>query len=215
MHTRMTSPESSHSIADLQNTAAAFALERQVLMKALSRSTENKEQVAAGLLLCLSFLVGQTISGTNIAGIDRIYPVRRNQGLIDFKLVCLLPSQVQLDLGICILTASDFEVVNEACTQLLAYKDFGLDRLCLLRPSHLITNVRLPTYLPKLLSTDIGGTLLPLTPRDLLNILTTLAVFQHRKQFEVTNETLFAYLQQEELLIENELIKSIIAAARQ
>jgi hypothetical protein len=65
--------------------------------------------------------------------LDRIYPAGRNQGLIDFKIVCRLPTQVQVNLGVCVLTSSDFETIRDACNRLLVYKDFGLDRLCLLR----------------------------------------------------------------------------------
>ena len=211
----MTSSESSRSISNLQKTSAAFAVERQVLIPELPSAIEDKEKIAAGLLLCLSFLVGRTISDVKIEALDRIYPAVRNQGLIDFQLVCRLPTQIQVHLGICILTSPNFELVTEACTQLLVYKDFGLDRLCLIRQSDLMTNVwQLPACLPKLLSKDIGGNFVPLKPRDVLTILSTLSVFQHRQQHEITNESIFAYLQREELLTKNELIKSILVAAQ-
>ncbi len=211
----MTSPESPRSISDLQKMSAAFAVERQVLIPELSSAIEDKAQIAAGLLLCLSFLVGQTLADVKIEGLARIYPAGRNQGLIDFKLVCRLPTKIQVHLGICILTSSDFEAVTEDCIRLLVYKDFGLDRLCLIRQRDLMTNIQqLPTCLPKLLSKDIGGNFVPLKPRDVLTILTTLSVFQHKQQHEVTNESIFAYLQREELLTKNDLIKSILMAAQ-
>jgi hypothetical protein len=223
MQVNMTSRDFHRSRSDIQKIVAAFAVERQMLISKLSPSVaehfvwkiEDKEQIAAGLLLCLSFLIGQTIVDVKIEALDRIYPPGRNQGLIDFKLVCGLPDRVQVNLGICILPFSDFAVVNEACTRLLVYKDFGLDCLCLLRQSDLMTNVRqLPVCLPKLLSTDIGGHFVPLKPNDLVSILTTLSVFQNKRQYGVTNETIFTYLQQEELLTKNELIKSILVTAK-
>ncbi len=210
----MTSPESSRSISDLRKTRAAFAVERQLLIPELSTAIEDKEQVAAGLLLCLSFLVGKTLADVKIEGLDRIYPDGRNQGLIDFKIICRPPTKIQVHLGICVLTSPDFAVATEACTRLLVYKDFRLDRLCVIRQSDLMTNVhQLPTCLPKLLSRDIGGNFVPLKPRDVLMLLATLLVFQHKQQHEVTNESIVAYLQQEELLTKNDLIKSILIAA--
>lgn len=211
----MTSPESSRSISALGKTSAAFAVERQVIVPDLLKAIEDKERVAAGLLLCLSFLVGKTLADVQIEGLDRIYPAGRNQGLIDFKIVCRLPTKIQVHLGVCVLTTPDFELATEACTRLLVYKDFRLDRLCLLRQSSLMTDVRqLPTCLPKLLSRDIGGNFVPLNPRDLLTILATLSVFQHKRQHEITNESICAYLQQEELLTKNESIISILMTAR-
>jgi hypothetical protein len=211
----MTTPDLPLLSPDLQQIATAFAVERQVLTPELSQSIEDKEKIAAGLLLCLSLVIGQTIADVQIERLDRIYPPSRNQGLIDFKLICRLPSQRQVHVGICVLPFTDTELVSEACIKLLGYKDFGLDRLCLLRQSDLMTNVKqLPMCLPKLLSTDIGGHFIPLKSKDVLLLLTTLSVFQHKQQHEVTNELIFAYLRQEGLLTKNDLIKSILIAAQ-
>jgi hypothetical protein len=211
----MTSSESSRSISALSKTSAAFAVERQAIVPELTHAIEDKERVAAGLLLCLSFLVGQTIADVTIEGLDRIYPAKRNQGTIDFKIVCRLQTKIQVHLGICVLTTTDFEVATEICTRLLVYKDFRLDRLCLLRQSNLMTNVyQLPTCLPKLLSRDIGGHFVPLKPRDLLTILATLSVFQHKEQHDISNGSLYAYLKQEALLTKNDLITNILITAR-
>jgi hypothetical protein len=199
---------------DFKQTIAAFAVERQVLAPELAQSIEHKETIAAGLLLCLSFLVGQTVADVQIEQLDRIYPAGRNQGLIDFKIVCRLPTQVQVNLGVCVLTSSDFETISDACNRLLVYKDFGLDRLCLLRHGDLSTDTYLfPNCLPKLLSPDIGGHFIPLKSIDLLTILTTLSVFQHREQHQVTREMLAEYLHKRGLLSRNELIKGILATA--
>ena len=201
--------------AQLRAVATAFALERQVSLPELSRSIEDKEKIAAGLLLCLSLALGQTIADVKITRLDRIYPSGRNQGLIDFKLVCLPAERNPVELGICVLPFLALEVVNEAYMRLLVSKDFGIDLLCLIRPGDLKTNLRQsPTWLPKLLSNDIGGSLVSLKPIDLLGILTTLSVFSHKQQHGVTNETICAYLRAEELLIKNELIKSILTTTK-
>jgi hypothetical protein len=211
----MTSFDRPLSNPDLQQVATAFDVERQVLTPELAESIEDKEKIAAGLLLCLSMIVGQTIADVKIERLDRIYPPGRNQGLIDFKLVCRLPTQAQVQIGICILPFTDPKIVSEACTKLLVYKDFGLDRLCLIRQSDLMTNVRqLPTCLPKLLSTNIGGNFIPLKSKEVLFLLTTLSVFQQKQQHGVTNELIFAYLIHTELLLKNELIKSILVSVQ-
>ncbi|WP_373547629.1 hypothetical protein [Chamaesiphon sp.] len=159
--------------------------------------------------------IGQTIAGVKIVRLDRIYPSGRNQGLIDFKLVCLPADRNPVELGICVLPFLDIEVVNEAYMRLLVYKDFGIDLLCLIRPGDLKTNLcQSPIWLPKLLSNDIGGSPISLKPIDLLGILTTLSVFSHKQQHGVTNEAICAYLRAEELLIKNELIKSILTTTK-
>jgi hypothetical protein len=211
----MTSSDLPLSNPDLDAVATAFAVETQVLTPELAQSIEDKDKIAAGLLLCLSLATGQTIANVQIERLDRIHPAARNQGLIDFKLVCCLPNQVRVHLGICIIPFTDPAIVSESCTKLLVYKDFGLDRLCLIRQSDLMTNVRqLPACLPKLLSTDIGGNFIPLKSKDLLFLLTTLSVFQQKQQYGITNELILAYLLQSERLAKNELIKSILIAAQ-
>jgi hypothetical protein len=212
---KMTSADFLLPDPDFRTVATAFAVERQVLKPELAQLLENKEKIAAGLLLCLSLATGQTIADIKIERLDRIYPPGRNQGAIDFKLVCGVASNTQVQLGICVLPFTDLEIVSEICTRLLVYKDFGLDRLCLIRPSDLMTDARqLPTCLPKLLSTNIGGHFIPLTARDVLFLLTTLSVFQQKQQHGVTNQLILAYLIQSELLTKNELIKSILVAAQ-
>jgi hypothetical protein len=211
----MTSSDLPLSNPALDAVTTAFAVETQVLTPELAQSIEDKDKIAAGLLLCLSLATGQTIADVQIERIDRIYPAARNQGLIDFKLVCCLPNQVRVHLGICIIPFANAAIVSEACTKLLVYKDFGLDRLCLIRQSDLMANVRqLPACLPKLLSTDIGGNFIPLKSKDLLFLLTTLSVFQQKQQYGITNELILAYLLQSELLAKNELIKNILMAAQ-
>ena len=58
----MTSSDRSLLNPALQQVATAFDVERQVLTPELSQSLEEKEKIAAGLLLCLSMIVGQTIA---------------------------------------------------------------------------------------------------------------------------------------------------------
>jgi hypothetical protein len=212
---KMTSPDPQVSSKDFQKVATAFAVERQVLLPELSRSIVDKEQIAAGLLLCFSMMVGQTIDQVTIEKIDRIYPSGRNQGLIDFKLVCRLSSEAQVDLGICVLPALDLKVINEACNRLLIYKDFGLDRLCVIGQSNLMSNIqRSPTYLTKVLSADIGGHFISLKAQAVLNILTILSVFQHKQQHEVTNELIFTCMGQAGFLAKNAIIHNILIAAQ-
>ncbi len=200
---------------DLRAVATAFAIERQVLISDLAQSIEDKEKIAAGLLLCLSLAIGQTIAGVKIERVARIEPSGRNQGSIDFKLICRPPDLTQVDLGICVLTSLDLEIVNDAYMRLLVCKDFGIDLLCLIRQGDLKTNLRQsPIWLPKLLSADIGGSLVALKSQDALGILTTLAVFRHKRQYGVTNQMIFTHLMTQELLINNELIRNILNTTR-
>ncbi|WP_041548330.1 hypothetical protein [Chamaesiphon minutus] len=210
----MTISDSHLSIADLHPVATAFAIEWHVSLSELSQPLEDKQRLAAGLLLQLSLTIDRPIANVCVERIDRIAPTGRNQGLIDFKLICRPVDRPQVHLGICVLPFLDLERVEEACTRLLVYKDFGLDRLCLLRQDNLMADIQqLPTCLPKLLSPQIGGRFIPLRPKDIVTILTVLSVFQNKQQHHVTNEMICAYLRQPKLSVENELISRIVLTA--
>ncbi len=199
------------SDAHLQPTIAAFSIERQVSTPEVESAIFDKDRIAAGLLLSLSFLVGCTIDGVKIEKTGRIHPPRRNQGLIDFKVTFRLASQGLVHVGICVLTNPDLTMAIEECRRLLVYKDFGLDRLCIIRHGDFATNIsQLRGCFSKLLLPDIGGVFISLTPDDVLTIITTLSIFQNKEQYGVTNKSISAYLKHPDPIAANSLVRQII-----
>jgi hypothetical protein len=196
----------------LQPTITAFSVERQVSAPEVAVAILDKDRIAAGLLLSLSFLVGCTIDDVKIEKVSRIQPPRRNQGLIDFQVTFRrLASQVQVHVGICVLTNPDLTVAIEDCRRLLVYKDFGLDRLCIIRQGDFMTNIsQLRGCFAKLLSPDIGGVFVSLSPDDVLNIIATLSTFQNKEQYGVTNKSISTYLKHPETIATNLLIHQLI-----
>ena len=203
------------SASSLQPTITAFSVERQVSTPEVAVAILDKDRIAAGLLLSLSFLVGCTIDDVKIEKVSRIHPPRRNQGLIDFKVTFRLPTEVQVHVGICVLTNPDLTGSIEQCRQLLVYKDFGLDRLCIIRQGDFMTNIsQLRGCFAKLLSPDIGGIFVSLTPDDVLTIITTLSTFQNKEQYAVTNKSISTYLKHPETIAENSFIHQIIQGVK-
>jgi hypothetical protein len=195
----------------LQPTITAFSVERQVSAPEVAEAIFDKDRIGAGLLLSLAFLVGCTIDDVKIEKVGRILPPRRNQGLIDFKVTFRLASQVQVHAGICVLTNPDLTISIEDCRRLLVYKDFGLDRLCIIRQGDFMTNIsQLRGCLAKLLSPDIGGVFVSLSPEDVLTIIATLSTFQNKEQYDVTNKSISAYLNHPETIANNSLVRQII-----
>jgi hypothetical protein len=199
----------------LQATIAAFSIEHQVSAPEVAGAILDKDRLAAGLLLSLAFLVGSTIDDVKIEKIGRIQPPRRNQGLIDFKLTFRLATEIQVHVGICILTNPDLTISIEECRRLLVYKDFGLDRLCLIRQGDFMTNItQLRGCFSKLLSPDIGGIFVSLSPDDVLTIIATLSTFQNKEQYGVTNKSISAYLKHPESIDKNSLVRQIIKGVK-
>jgi hypothetical protein len=203
------------SDSHLQATIAAFSIERQVSTPEVESAIFDKDRLAAGLLLSLSFLVGWTIDDVKIEQVARIHPPSRNQGLIDFQVTFRLASDVQVHVGICILTNPDLTIAIEACRRLLVSKDFGLDRVCVIRQGDVMTNIsQLRGCLAKLLSPDIGGVFVSLSPDDVLTIISTLSTFQNKEQYGVTNQSIAAYLKHPESIAKNSLVHQIIKGVK-
>jgi hypothetical protein len=198
-----------------QATMTAFSVERQVSAPEVAEAIFDKDRMAAGLLLSLSFLVGSTIDDVKIEKIGRILPPRRNQGLIDFQVTLRLASDVQVHVGICVLTNPDLTIAIEECRRLLVYKDFGLDRLCIIRQGDLTTNIsQLRGCFSKLLSPDIGGVFVSLSHDDVLTIIATLSTFQNKEQYGVTNNSISDYLKHPESIDKNSLVQQIIKGVK-
>jgi hypothetical protein len=199
------------SESPLQPTITAFSVERQVSAPEVAEAIFDKDRLGAGLLLSLAFLVGSTIDDVKIEKVGRILPPSRNQGLIDFKVTFRLVTEVQVHVGICILTNPDLTISIEECRRLLVYKDFGLDRVCIIRPGDFMTNIsQLRGCLAKLLSPDIGGVFVSLSPDDVLTTIATLSTFQNKEQYGVTNKSISAYLKHPETIEQNSLVRQII-----
>ncbi len=201
--------------SQLQPTTTAFSVECQVSAPEVAAAILDKDRLAAGLLLSLAFLVGCTIDDVKIEKIDRIHPPRRNQGSIDFRVTFCLATEIQVHVGICILTNPDLTIAIEECRRLLVYKDFGLDRLCIIRQGDFMTNIsQLRGCFAKLLSPDIGGVFVSLSPDDVLTIITTLSAFQNKEQYGITNKSISAYLKHPDTIVGNSLIRQIIKGVK-
>jgi hypothetical protein len=201
--------------AHLQPTITAFSVERQVSAPEVAVAIVDKDRIGAGLLLSLSFLVGWTIDDVKIEKIGRIQPPRRNQGLIDFKVTFRFGAEVQVHVGICVLTNPDVTIAIAECRRLLVYKDFGLDRLCIIRQGDFMSNItQLRGCFSKLLSPDIGGVFVSLSPDDVLTIITTLSTFQHKEQYGITNKSISAYLKHPDTIVENSFVRQIIEGVK-
>jgi hypothetical protein len=199
----------------LQPTVTAFSVECQVSAPEVAAAILDKDRIAAGLLLSLAFLVGCEIDDVKIEKVSRIQPPRRNQGSIDFKVTFRLATEIQVHVGICVLTNPDPTVAIEDCRRLLVYKDFGLDRLCIIRQGDFMANIsQLRGCFSKLLSPDIGGIFVSLSPDDVLTIITTLSTFQNKEQYGVTNKSISAYLKHPDTTAGNSLIRQIIKGVK-
>jgi hypothetical protein len=206
----MSLEQKSLSEQEVESVMQAFEHEGASVRASLRYLMKEKEIIAAGLLLCLSFLKGQKIKGVIVQEFQKVEPAKFNQGLIDFQLLCSI-EQTAINVGIVVLTESSDTEVCTALNRLFSYKDFGLNRLCILRSATVIdSDPQLQNNLSRLLSPEIGGSLIDLRMNALEMILTILFVFRGRHKYSIDASSLVNYIQQANILPNNSIIRDLL-----
>jgi hypothetical protein len=206
----MSLEQTSLSEQNLESVMQAFEHEGASVRASMRYLMQDKEAIAAGLLLCLSFLKGQQVEDVLIEELKKVEPAQFNQGLIDFQLLCSIDGGA-INIGIVVLQEPEASEVCAALNRLFSYKDFGLNRLCILRSAELIENTpQIQNYLPRLLSPEIGGGFVDLQAHALEIILTTLFVFRGRRKYLINAPHISSYLEKEHLLRDNSILRDLI-----
>ncbi len=188
----------------------AFEHEGASVRASLRHLLQDKETIAAALLLSLSFLKEQTLERVTVEELSRIEPAKFNQNLIDFQIRCSIEG-VSLNLGVAVLQERNSQEVCQLLNRLLLYKDFGLNRLCILRSAELIEDTpEIQNYLPRLLSPEIGGSFVDLQAGAITTLLTVLYVFRGRRKYLINVPHIVQYLDQENILRRNPILRDLM-----
>jgi hypothetical protein len=188
----------------------AFEHEGASVRASLRHLLQDKETIAAALLISLSFLKEQTLERVTVEELSRIEPAKFNQNLIDFQIRCSIEG-VSLNLGVAVLQERNSQEVCQLLNRLLLYKDFGLNRLCILRSAELIEDTpEIQNYLPRLLSPEIGGSFVDLQAGAITTLLTVLYVFRGRRKYLINVPHIVQYLDQENILRRNPILRDLM-----
>jgi hypothetical protein len=188
----------------------AFEHEGASVRASLRHLLQDKETIAAALLLSLSFLKEQTLERVTVEELSRIEPAKFNQNLIDFQIRCSIEG-VAISLGVAVLQERNSQEVCQLLNRLLLYKDFGLNRLCILRSAELIEDTpEIQNYLPRLLSPEIGGSFVDLQAGAITTLLTVLYVFRGRRKYLINVPHIVQYLDQENILRRNPILRDLM-----
>jgi hypothetical protein len=195
---------------ELAMVTQAFQHEGASVRASLRHLLQSKESISAALLLSLSFLRGHTLDQVLIEDLFKVEPAQFNQNLIDFQIRCSIDGGA-IAVGIAVLQEQNSQEVCQLLNRLLLYKDFGLNRLCILRSAASIENTpEIQNYLPRLLSPEIGGSFVDLQVGAMTTLLTILYVFKGRRKYLISVFQLVRYLEQEGLLVRNPILRDLM-----
>jgi hypothetical protein len=221
---------SSLSTTELTSVIQAFEHEGASVRASLRHLLQDKETIAAALLLSLSFLKDQTLDSRAantdttqnkmrreqvvIEELARVEPAKFNQNLIDFQVRCSIDGGA-INVGVVVLQERKATEVCQLLNRLLLYKDFGLNRLCILRSAEFIEDTpEIQTYLPRLLSPEIGGSFVDLQVGAITTLLTILYVFRGRRKYLINVPHIVHYLEQENLLQRNPILRDLMVTVQ-
>jgi hypothetical protein len=202
------------STTELSSVIQAFEHEGASVRASLRSLLQDKETIAAALLLSLSFLKGQALDRVTIEELSRVEPVQFNQNLIDFQMRCSIDGGA-MNMGVAVLQERNSQEVCQLLNRLLVYKDFGLNRLCILRSAELIEDTpEIQNYLPRLLSPEIGGSFVDLQAGAITTLLTILYVFRGRRKYLINVPHIVQYLEQENTLRRNPILRDLMVTVQ-
>ncbi len=203
------------STTELSSVIQAFEHEGASVRASLRSLLQDKEAIAAALLLSLSFLKGQAIDRVIIEELSRVEPAQFNQNLIDFQMRCSIADGGSMNMGVAVLQERNSQEVCQSLNRLLVYKDFGLNRLCILRSAELIEDTpEIQNYLPRLLSPEIGGSFVDLQAGAITTLLTILYVFRGRRKYLINVPHIVQYLEQENILRRNPILRDLMVTVQ-
>jgi hypothetical protein len=202
------------STTELSSVIQAFEHEGASVRASLRSLLKDKETIAAALLLSLSFLKGQVLDRVTIEELSRVEPAQFNQNLIDFQMRCSIDGGA-MNVGVAVLQERNSQEVCQLLNRLLVYKDFDLNRLCILRSAELIEDTpEIQNYLPRLLSPEIGGSFVDLQAGAITTLLTVLFVFRGRRKYLINVPHIVQYLEQENMLRRNPILRDLMVTVQ-
>jgi hypothetical protein len=143
-----------------------------------------------------------------------VEPAQFNQNLIDFQVRCSIDGGA-MRMGVAVLQERNSQEVCQLLNRLLVYKDFGLNRLCILRSAELIEDTpEIQNYLPRLLSPEIGGSFVDLQAGAITTLLTVLYVFRGRRKYLINVPHIVQYLEQENMLRRNPILRDLMVTVQ-
>lgn len=189
---------------------AAFQNELAAVEESIESCLEDKAAIADTLWLGFSTLVGETVAGITVKKIVEIEPSSANQGYIDFKIVGKENGK-EVKIGVAIVQQSGGKYVGAALKRLIDYRQFDLTRGCLVRSKKINPGASVAKECVRKLLKEQVGEWLVLHTQEIKPLLAIFLIHNKREKYELSEETIFGFIKQKKLTINNPLIQAILS----
>ncbi len=198
------------TVIDKHPVESAYHKELEALKNTIQDEIAVKETVVAALRLSLSSLIGQKLDKLQIDEIADVKAKSADQGYINFKIIGKQDGN-EVKIGVSVLEGVTGRFLQAALKRLANYKTFDLTRGCIVRSKKVNSGTQAKKYLDKLMSPPLSGGW-ALLNEDIKPLLAINSVMQARADYELSPEQITDFIVKERLVIDNNLIHSILNA---
>ncbi len=168
---------------------------------------EDEDAISKALRFAFSSLVGEKLEEVRIEAIQDIQAKSVDKGYIDFKIV---GNDSKVKIGVDVVQKSGGTYIGAALKRLIDYKEFDITRGCLVRSKNISsTAVKANKYLKQLLLHQSGEWVM-LQSQDIKPLLAIWFVYSC-ESYELTKEQIFDFIKQEQIAINNPLVREILS----
>jgi hypothetical protein len=189
----------------------AFQNELASLGESISEYMDNKPELAEALRLGFSRIIGQVCENVRIEAVEDIpYKPNEKHYSLDFKVVGI-ENKESISIGVMVHQISSGNAVQAGLKKLVDYNQLSNNRGCLVRSKTI--NKRAASAQQHL--TDLlakGGEWVQLNEAHVKPLLAMLFLQRNAKNYDLTDEEIFSFISQRQLVTNNPLIREILSA---
>ncbi|MBD2489280.1 hypothetical protein [Aulosira sp. FACHB-615] len=171
---------------------------------------EEATTISDAIWLAFVSLVDKTVEEIAIEAIEDLSGIETGASgdrFIDFKVI---GNNRKVRIGVSVVQ-KDGRFIGAALDRLIDYKRFDLTRGCLVRSKTISPNAALARERLRVLLQDKGGEWVGFQSQDVKALLAIYFVWYNSESYELTEEQVFDFIEQQQLAINNPLIREILS----
>ena len=202
-----------HSLGNTQTTStenpvkAIFENELSAVGESIQNYLEDNQAISNALFLSFNCLKNQDIEKVTIENIE-IIPGNSCQP--NFKIIGKENNE-KVKIGVSVIQDSGGRSVTAKLGHLTKYKQYDITRGCLIRAKKVSRHARQAQKHLRILLHEKGGEWVKLQSEDIKPLLAIWSVYDNKESYELTEEEIFQFIQQEKLALNNPLIREILS----
>jgi hypothetical protein len=195
----------------LNPVKAAFENELEAIEQSIDEYLDDKKILSSSLWHGFASLIGQTVEGVRIDKLEEFTCSAAEKSYSpDFKIIGEEDGK-PVKIGVMVHQIANGQGVQAGLKKLINYKKLDITRGCLIRSKTISPGAaKAQGFLRELLD-EKGGEWVQLGKEDIKPLIAILSVFEKLENYEVSEEQVYEFINQNRLAIDNPLIREILS----